>query len=269
MRPLGLRIIYELVLGVVLAASLVIILRQARRISVYQRQQETDAQNLRLLREALRQKDLQKALPSAAEGAPAGGNAAGMASKEATIERLDRELAQTRANLTDLQTQLSSSSDQNAKALASVEERLQKQQTESQSQRDDLQKKLDAALAQSDIARQRAEALEADNAKLKTDAAGVNTRTTDAAHIIANINDLDQRRDVYLTSILRRYRDITGEFRAMTGMLDTSRDTTSSACSGAVLSRIQNAVSSAEDDMRQLNELNARAQKLEKQLQKK
>jgi chromosome segregation ATPase len=269
MRPLGTRITYELILGVVLAASLLMILRQARRISDYQRQHEADAQSLRLLREALRQKDLHQPPPATAEEAPAGNNLAGLATKEATIERLDRELAEAHASLTDLQAQLSSANDQNAKALAGAEERLHQQQTDSQTQLDDLQKKLDAALAQSDIARQRVEALEADNAKLKTDATAVTTRTTDAARIYANLNDLNQRRDMYLTSILRRYRDITDQFRAMTGMLDTSRDTTSTACSGAVLSRIQNAVSSAEDDMRQLNELNARAQKLEKQLPKK
>ena len=91
----------------------------------------------------------------------------------------------------------------------------------------------------------------------------------DVAHIITNLQDLESRREVYLTSILRRYRDITDEFRAMSGMLDTNRDGNSTACSGAVLSRIQSAVNSAEDDLRQVNELNARTQKLEKQLQKK
>ena len=165
--------------------------------------------------------------------------------------------------------QLSTSNDQNAKALASAEERLQKQQADSQAQLEDLQKKLDAAVSESDIARQRLAALEADNAKLKTDTAAITTRATDVAHIIANLQDLDRRRDVYLTSILRRYRDITGEFRAMSGMLDTSHDPNSGACGGAALSRIQNAVNSAEDDLRQLSELNARSQKLEKQLEQK
>jgi chromosome segregation ATPase len=263
------RISFELVLGAVLVASLVIILHLSRRIAEYQRHQEADAQSLRLLREALRQKDLEKASTAVAEESPAGNDRAGIAKREAVITRLDRELAETRATVADLQTQLSDSHDQNAKVLASVEDRLQKQQADAQAQLEDSQKKLDAAVAESDIAHQRLEALEADNAKLKTDASAVNTRAADVAHIIANLQDLESRRDVYLTSILRRYRDITGEFRAMSGMLDTNRDPNSGACSGAVLSRIQSAVNSAEDDMRQLNELNARSQKLEKQLLKK
>jgi len=269
MRSLGWRITFELVLGAVLIASLVIILRQSRRIVEYQRHQEADAQALRLLQEACRQKDLQKALPGATEEAPAGNDHAGIAKREVVIERLDRELAESRSTITNLQTQLSAANDQNAKTQASADERWQKQQADAQAQLEDLQKKLDAAQAESDIARQRVAALEADNAKLKTDSAADTTRANEVAHAISSLQDLDRRRDVYLTSILRRYRDITSEFHAMSSMLDTSHDPSSSACSDAVLSRIQNAVNSAEDDLRQLNELNDRSQKLEKQLLKK
>ncbi len=269
MRPLGVRITFELVLGAVLVASLVIILRQSRRIAEYQRHQDADSQSLRLLREALHQKDVQLASPAAAEEAPAGDEHAGISKREKVIARLDRELAETRASVADLQTQLSASHDQNAKVLASVEDRLQEQQADSQTQLEDLQKKLDAAVAESDIAHQRVAALEADNAKFKTDTAAASARATDVAHIIASLQDLESRREVYITSILRRYRDITDEFRAMSGMLDSNRDASSNACSGAVLSRIQSAVNSAEDDLRQVNELNARTSKLEKQLQKK
>jgi len=266
MRPLGMRITFELVLGVVLATSLIIILRLSRRLTEDQRHLDTDAQTLRLLEEALRQKDLQRGSVAAPEEVPAGGDHAGMANKEVVIERLDRELAENRATITSLQTQLSAANNQSVKASVSAADRLQKQQADAQAQLDDLQKKLDEATAESQIARQRAAALETDNAKLKTDSAAITTRASDVAHIIAGLQDLEHRRDVYLTSILRRYRDITGEFRAMSGMLDTSHDSNSNACGGAALSRIQSAVNSAEDDLRQLNELNAREQKLEKQL---
>jgi hypothetical protein len=258
-----------LILGVVLVASLVVILRQSRRITELQRHQAADAQSLRLLQEALRQKDLQKVPPSAAEETLEGNDHAGIVKREAVIERLDHDLAEAHATITDLQTQLSTSTDQHGKALANAEDHLLKQQADSQAQLDDLQKKLDAAVAASDIARQRAAVLEADNAQFKTDTTGATARAADVAHIIANLQDMDRRRDVYLTSILRRYRDITDEFRAMSSMMDTSHDASSSACSGAALSRIQSAVTSAEDDLRQLNDLSARTQKLEKQLLKK
>jgi len=269
MRPLGLRITFEIVLGTVLVASLVIILRQAQHIAQYQRTQEADAQTLRLLREALRQKDLQKGRMVEPEEVPAGGDHAAIAKREATIERLDRELAETHATIADLQAQLAAATDQSAKAAATVEDRLQKQQADAQAQLQDLQKKLDAVSTESDTARQRIAALEADNTRLKSDSAGAESRAADVARTIASLQDLERRREVYLTSILRRYRDITGEFRGMSSLLDTSHDSGSSACNGAALSRIQSAVNSAEDDLRQVSELNARTDKLEKQLLKK
>jgi uncharacterized coiled-coil protein SlyX len=68
------RITFELVLGVVLATSLIIILRLSRRLTEDQRHLDTDAQTLRLLEEALRQKDLQRGSVAAPEEVPAGGD---------------------------------------------------------------------------------------------------------------------------------------------------------------------------------------------------
>jgi hypothetical protein len=269
MRPLNVRIPFELVLGAVLVASLVIILHQFRRLGELQRRHEADAQALRLLQEALRQKGLQQTPPLVTEELPAGNDQAGIAKREAVIERLDKELAEAHATASDLQAQLAAANDQITKSQASAAENSQKQQAAWQAEREDLQKKVDTALEQAEIAHQRVAALESDNAKLRADSTGNSARTADVARTVANLQDLERRRDGYLTSILRRYRDITGEFRAMSSMLDTSHDPNSGACGGAVLSRIQNAVTSAEDDMRQLNELSARTQKLEKELLKK
>ena len=52
-------------------------------------------------------------------------------------------------------------------------------------------------------------------------------------------------------------------------MLDSSRGPNAGAFSGAALTRIQNAISLADDDLRQLNDLNAQARQLEEKLVKK
>jgi DNA repair exonuclease SbcCD ATPase subunit len=269
MRPLTTRIVFEVILGTVLIASLLVIFRQAHRIADLQHRQEADAQSLHLLRDALERKCPESVPPEAMEGTPAGSDRAAIAKREAVIARLDRELAESRATITDLQTQLSTAKDQNAQALASAQQGFQKQLTDTQAQVQDLQTKLDAALAAADIARQRAAALEAENAQMKTSTDAANTRAADVARIVSNLQDLERRRDVYLTSILRRYRDITAEFRTMGSMMDTSHDPGTSGCSSAALSRIQGAITSAEDDLRQINDLDERSQKLEKQLMKK
>ena len=268
MQPLKERIAFEVLLGLTLAVCLALLLRQSRRIAEYQRLQAADAQSLRLLRQALAQRGSQMA-PPATEEVPGGDNRAGIAKREAVIVRLDRELAEDRANITDLQTQLSAAKDQNTKAAADAADRLQKLQADSQTQLDDLQQKLKAAQTESDIAHQRLAVLEADNAQMKTDFTASSERAAEVSRIVASLQDIDRRRDVYLTSILRRYRDISSDFRAMGAVIDTSRDSGSDVCNGAALSRIQSAVSSAEDDLRQVGELDARSQKLEKQLLKK
>jgi chromosome segregation ATPase len=269
MRPLNRRLTIELILGIALAISLVLVLRQSHQITVYRRQQESDAKTLRVLAARLREAMLPTVLPLTEETNITASDHVGIARREATITRLDHDLAESRSNAASLQSQLNAANDELAKAQASADERLQKQQVDLQAQLDDLQKRVQAAQSSSDIARQRSAVLEADNAQLKTDTSTISARAAEVAKIISSLQDLERRRDVYMTSILRRYRDLADEFHAMSGMIDTSHEPGSSACSGAALSRIQTAVNSAEDDLRQMNELSARTQKLQKQLLKK
>jgi chromosome segregation ATPase len=258
-----------LILGVALLASLGVILHQSRRLAALKRQQAADLESLRKLQAALRQPELPKTPAEAESPAPPGAYQATLAKRDATIEQLNRELSEARANIQELQAQLSNSNDEHEKALASSNERHQKEQEDWQSQLDALKQELDSAQAESQASRQRLAALEADNAKLKSDNSAGSARLAEFARTIADLQDLDRRRDAYMTSIMRRYRDITGQFRAMSGMLDSSREPNSSPLSDAALTRIQNAVSLADDDLRQLTELNAQASKLEKKLAKK
>jgi chromosome segregation ATPase len=258
-----------LILGVALVASLGVIVHQSRRLAALERQQAADLQSLRKLQATLRQPEPPKTAAEAESPAPPGAHQATLAKSDATIERLNRELGEAQANIKDLQAQLSSSNDEREKALANANELHQKEQEDWQSQLDALKQELDSAQAESQASRQRLAALEADNAKLKSDSSAASARLAEFSRAIADLQDLDSRRDSYLTSIMRRYRDITSQFRAMSGMLDSSRDPKSNPLSDAALTRIQNDVSLADDDLRQLSELNAQASKLEKKLAKK
>jgi chromosome segregation ATPase len=258
-----------LTLGVALIASVGMLLRQSWRLATLERQRAADLQSLRELHEALRQRELQKAPAEAERPAPPGDYQAALAKRDATIERLNRGLREAQANIMGLQAQLSNSSDEREKALASANERHQKEQEDWQNQLDALKQELESAQAESQASRQRLATLEADNAKLRNDNSAASARAAEFARVVAQLQDLDSRRDAYLTSIMRRYRDITSQFRAMSGMLDSSHEPNSSAFSDAALTRIQNAVSAADDDLRQLTELNAQARQLEKKLVKK
>jgi DNA repair exonuclease SbcCD ATPase subunit len=258
-----------LTLGVALMTSVGVILRLSWRLAALQRQRTADLQSLRGLQEALRQRDLQKAPAEAESPAPPGDNHAALAHRDATIEQLNRELSEAQANVMGLQAQLLNSSEEQEKALAGAEERRQKEQADWQSQLDALKQDLESAQAELQASRQRVANLIADNAKLGSDNSAASARTAGLARVITDLQDLDRRRDAHLTSLMRRYRDVTSQFRAMGGMLDSSHEPNSSAFSDAALTRIQNTVSLADDDLRQLSELNAQARELEKKLLKK
>ena len=265
-RP-RLAIIFALALGVVLLATAGALIRQSRRLAVSERQRTADLETIRGLQETLRQRELEK--PPVEAPTEVVGNEAGIAKRDAAIHRLEQELSDARASIKDLQAQITSAGEEHEQALATLNERHRNDEADWQSRLDALQKDLDSAQAESEASRQRSAALEAENAKLRNAAGAGSARAAETVRVLADLDELGRRRDSYLTSILRRYRDITSQFRAMSGMLASSRDPNAGALSDAELTRIQNAISQADDDLRQVSELNAQARQLEKKLAKK
>jgi chromosome segregation ATPase len=268
-RLQGWRTALVLALGVALVGWVTAIVRQSRWLAVSERQRAANLETIRQLQEALRQRDLEKPPAEAEAPAPAAGNQSGLAQRDAAIQQLNQELTDAHASIKDLQAQIASANDEHQKALASLNASRQKDQADWQSRLDTLKQELDSAQAESEASRQRSAALEAENAKLRSAASEGTARAAEQGRVLADLDDLGRRRDSYLTSIQRRYRDITSQLRGMSGMLASSRDPNASALSGAELTRIQNAISQADDDLRQLSELNARARQLEKKLVKK
>jgi hypothetical protein len=82
---------------------------------------------------------------------------------------------------------------------------------------------------------------------------------------ISDLESVFHRREMYLNDILRRYKEITEQYRAMSGIRD-SRDRQAGTVSSAELSWIQNAIALAEEDFKQIYALNAQAQRLQKKL---
>ncbi len=269
MREGRLKFALVVTLSVALVASLAVMLRQSWRLRLLEQQHAADLRSLSQLEAALRRHALQQAPAEVEVLPPSGDSRAALAQRNATIELLNRELSEAQANNMGLQAQLVSAGEEREKALTAADERRQKEVTDLQGQLDSMKQDLESAQAESQGSRQRSAALEAENAKLKSDSGAGATRAADLAHVIAELQDLDSRRDAHLTSIMRHYRDVTSQFRAMSGVLGSSHDSNSSPFNDAALSRIQSAISAADDDLRQLSELNAQARQLEKKLARK
>jgi chromosome segregation ATPase len=77
------------------------------------------------------------------------------------------------------------------------------------------------------------------------------------------IEDLNRRRDALLTAVLRRYREVNDLYRNFALNAQTT-DAPGAGLQAGDMSRIQTAIQQAEDDLRQLQALNARMAQLAK-----
>jgi chromosome segregation ATPase len=84
-------------------------------------------------------------------------------------------------------------------------------------------------------------------------------RFSQASNLTRDLDDINRSRDALLNQVQRRYRDLTDQFRMVAGRSD--REGLGSG--GGDLSRLQHAISLAEEDLRQLNALNSQATRLQ------
>jgi chromosome segregation ATPase len=108
--------------------------------------------------------------------------------------------------------------------------------------------------------------LETANSKLRDDISTGRQSATQLSQLTAELQDVFRRREMYLNNILRRYKDITEQYRSLAGVLDSRRDREASPVSSVEIGRIQNTLGMAEEDMKQISALNAQASRLEKKL---
>lgn len=190
--------------------------------------------------------------------------AADSAAAAQTMLGLQDNLAQANASITALQSQIQDLQAQMQKVTAE-----NKRLTAST---DDLNDKLAGAGREAGALEQqlrikndRVAQLEAANQRLRNQNGADAAKAAQFAQLSAELQEINRRRETYLNSILRRYKDVTEQYRNLYGILENRRPE-SPAVSGADLSRIQNSVAMAEEDLRQLSGLNAQAARVQKKL---
>ncbi len=109
--------------------------------------------------------------------------------------------------------------------------------------------------------------LEADNRRVREDVTAASQKSVQAAALANELFDINRRRENVVTSLQRRYREMTDVLRAMAVRLDTQRDSVATAAPD--ISRMQSTAQSAEDDLRQLANLNTQAQRIAQKLSQK
>jgi chromosome segregation ATPase len=98
--------------------------------------------------------------------------------------------------------------------------------------------------------------LEVQMHKLRDESGANAKQAAQLTQLAADLQDIFRRRETYISNILSRYKEITEQYRVVA--LDHTTD----------VARIQQALSMAEEDMRQLHSLNARALLIQRKLNK-
>lgn len=276
MRHLGSRLLTA-VFGVVILALLFATLWLWRERHALLERQAAGDRELAQVREQLRRV---QAPPVPGEPAPiqAGGDAdarrfsryqAALDSRDAQITQLKRTVTGQTATIEQLQAQVTAVEDERKRLSASPDERYQKVEDECRARLDEMGQRLQTAQSDSRQAKVRIADLEATNTRLRGNQGEDAAHTIETARILTSIKELNRRRDASLRAIIRRYQDATGQLRGLNAVLDSTRDQNTNTASNSALMRIQNTISATEEDLRQLNDLNAQVDQLERKLEKK
>jgi chromosome segregation ATPase len=204
------------------------------------------------------------ALAAQGQNAPRTANPALNPEDVIAIERLKLSLADANASIARLESRADEAEAQiqnlrlDNKRLAGSEADLKENLSAANQAVDSLQKELKSnrdQVTQVEIAYQ----------KLRDQSGADTQKIAQLQQLSTQLQDIHQRREVYLNSILRRYKQITEQYRSMSGVLQAQR-TDAPAAGSADLARIQDSIAMAEEDLRQLNNLNAQALLIQKKM---
>jgi chromosome segregation ATPase len=121
---------------------------------------------------------------------------------------------------------------------------------------------LDAQHAQMRGTEERLAEADAANRRLRDDSRAASDKAAQVPRLLRDLDEINRRREGYVSNILRRYRDLTDRYRTIASRLD--RD--NSAPGASELGSIQNAISMTEEDLRQLGSLNAQAARIQQKV---
>jgi septation ring formation regulator EzrA len=202
--------------------------------------------------------------PKGPAGKTAGGDDAGvrrellkmLTEKEEKLAAAAKEMDSLRLRVDQLEQQLRVAAEE-AEKLTAAEREWREQADASRRLAEVLQAELKGKSA---LAAQ----METQNAQLRKREEEARERAARLGRLVEQAEDLQRRREMYLTNILRRYREVTDLYRTLNQQFSNPRDGASPANND--LSRVQNAIYQAEDDMRQLQGLNTQSARLQKEM---
>ena len=169
----------------------------------------------------------------------------------ARLQETANALTRAQARITELEGQMDDLNKERTR-WATLEKQMQVQIA-------DLKQTIEAMHSERPQLTQRIKDAEAEANRLRQQVQVASQKNTQFTQLTTDFKDLARRQQSTSTNILRRYRELTDLFRSLPGMVEVRGN-------GPELSRIQTAISGADEDLRQLNELNTRLNRLQTQI---
>jgi len=179
-----------------------------------------------------------------------------LAEKDEKLSAASKELEQLRGQTEEFEDKVRTLTDESQKLTAS--------ERDARDQLDTARRLTEALQTEMKGKNARAMQVELANQQLRRREEESRQRISRMLKLAEEADDLYRRREMYLSNILRRYREVTDLYRMLNQQFANPRD--GAAPANNDLSRVQNAIYQAEDDMRQLQGLNSQAARLQKEM---
>lgn len=203
-----------------------------------------------------------------AVAAPQPRSAANSSSLEA-VRRLaltQQQLTDTKAALQALQQRVQQL-DSSATQLQNDNKRLTAAAAEARDEADSLRRLNETIEAELKSKTGRADAADALARRAQAETGDVKQKLNLTTSTLRELDEIARRRDTYLSNLQRKYRDVNDQLRSLSARLDRYRDSSSAPSFSTDLPRLQSLVQGAEEDLRQVQTLNAQAQRLAQRLE--
>jgi hypothetical protein len=176
------------------------------------------------------------------------------------IAKLNDDLAAARSRVSELESKVLSLEADRATLTQQRQQELMASEESCRARIADAQQSLETAQTDLRAAQKRSALFESENENLRKAAGKTSAHGPGAPE--GELDELSRRRDSYLKSLIRRYREIDNDYRAFI------RDPQAGHSGDPALLRIQATLSQAEEDLRQIDSLNAKTLLVEKRRDK-
>jgi DNA repair exonuclease SbcCD ATPase subunit len=183
----------------------------------------------------------------------------------AAIQQFRTQAVESRATVAELQARVEKLDAQVLNMMAD-RKRLSEAEAESAGKLEIASRSVEALQRDAKAAADRTAQAESQIRKLRDETSAQTQRAGQIGRTVAELEDIDRRREILASSLARRYREVMEQYRNLSATIENRRSSDAAAVGSLDLSRIQQAVSLAEDDLRQLTALNAQASRVQKKL---